>query len=104
MQGYKQEFKRAFKPFEVFGVAFSIFGLFPSITSILFYSIPNGGALSMVWGWLVASFFILCIGFSMAELASAAPTSGGVHFPPQIPTSYSDGESVLHSYIIGLTR
>lgn len=32
----------------------------------------------MVWGWLVASFFILLVGMSMAELASAAPTSGGV--------------------------
>ena len=32
----------------------------------------------MVWGWVVASLFILCIGMSMAELASAAPTSGGV--------------------------
>ena len=32
----------------------------------------------MVWGWLVASVFILLVGMSMAELASAAPTSGGV--------------------------
>lgn len=29
--GYKQEFKRAFKPIEVFGIGFSIIGLFPSI-------------------------------------------------------------------------
>lgn len=29
--GYKQEFKRHFTPFEVFGVAFSIIGIFPSI-------------------------------------------------------------------------
>ena len=28
--------------------------------------------------WVVASIFILCVGMSMAELASAAPTSGGV--------------------------
>jgi amino acid transporter len=28
--------------------------------------------------WAVASFFILIVGMSMAELASAAPTSGGV--------------------------
>ena len=76
--GYKQEFKRAFTMFETFGIAFSIVGLFPSIASVLFYAIPNGGAASMVWGWLVASSFILTIGMAMAELASAAPTSGGV--------------------------
>ncbi|KAN0124703.1 Amino acid/polyamine transporter I [Lactarius tabidus] len=78
--GYKQEFRRAFKPIEVFGIAFSIVGLLPSIASVLFYSLPNGGPAAMVWGWAVASFFILIVGMSMAELASAAPTSGGLYF------------------------
>ncbi|VDB94224.1 unnamed protein product [Peniophora sp. CBMAI 1063] len=78
--GYKQEFKRAFSPLEVFGIAFSIIGLLPSIASVLFYSIPNGGPVAMVWGWAVASVFILFVGMSMAELASAAPTSGGLYF------------------------
>ncbi|KAG5636078.1 hypothetical protein H0H81_009198 [Sphagnurus paluster] len=78
--GYKQEFKRAFAPLEVFGIAFSIIGLLPSIASVLFYGIPNGGGPAMVWGWAIASFFILMVGMSMAELASAAPTSGGLYF------------------------
>ncbi|KAF8064170.1 APC amino acid permease [Lyophyllum atratum] len=78
--GYKQEFKRAFTPLEVFGIAFSIIGLLPSIASVLFFAIPNGGGPAMVWGWAVASFFILLVGMSMAELASAAPTSGGLYF------------------------
>ncbi|KAF8662742.1 hypothetical protein AX16_001100 [Volvariella volvacea WC 439] len=78
--GYKQEFKRAFTPIEVFGIAFSIIGLLPSIASVLFYAIPNGGGPAMVWGWAVASIFILFIGLSMAELASSAPTSGGLYF------------------------
>ncbi|KAL0065445.1 hypothetical protein AAF712_007509 [Marasmius tenuissimus] len=78
--GYKQEFKRAFTPLEVFGVAFSIIGLLPSIASVLVYSLPNGGGPAMVWGWAVASIFILFVGLSMAELASAAPTSGGLYF------------------------
>ncbi|KIK56176.1 hypothetical protein GYMLUDRAFT_174701 [Collybiopsis luxurians FD-317 M1] len=78
--GYKQEFKRAFTPLEVFGIAFSIIGLLPSIASVLFYAIPNGGGPAMVWGWAVASIFILIVGMAMAELASAAPTSGGLYF------------------------
>ncbi|KAI0310735.1 amino acid transporter [Amylostereum chailletii] len=78
--GYKQEFQRAFSPIEVFGIAFSIIGLLPSISSVLFYSVPNGGPAAMVWGWAVASIFILIVGMSMAELASAAPTSGGLYF------------------------
>ncbi|KAF8606392.1 APC amino acid permease [Ceratobasidium sp. AG-I] len=78
--GYKQEFKRAFTPFEVFGIAFSIIALLPSIASSLVYAVPYGGPVSMVWGWLVASFFILFVGLALAELASAAPTSGGLYF------------------------
>ncbi|KAJ1307290.1 hypothetical protein OPQ81_001400 [Rhizoctonia solani] len=78
--GYKQEFKRTFSPFEVFGVAFSIISLVPSIASSLVYAMPNGGPASMVWGWLAASIFILFVGLAMAELASAAPTSGGLYF------------------------
>ncbi|EJC97506.1 amino acid transporter [Fomitiporia mediterranea MF3/22] len=78
--GYKQEFLRAFTPIEVFGVAFSIIGLLPSMASVLFYAIPNGGPSAMVWGWAVASLFILFVGMSMSELGSAAPTSGGLYF------------------------
>ncbi|KAI6032489.1 amino acid/polyamine transporter I [Pisolithus marmoratus] len=78
--GYKQEFKRAFTPLEVFGVSFSIIGLLPSIASVLFYALPNGGTSSMVWGWAVGSLFILTVGLSMAELGSAAPTSGGLYY------------------------
>ncbi|KAJ8594347.1 amino acid transporter [Rhizopogon salebrosus TDB-379] len=78
--GYKQEFRRSFTPLEVFGVAFSYIGLLPSTASVLFYAIPNGGPFAMVWGWAVASAFIMCIGLAMAELASAAPTSGGLYY------------------------
>ena len=76
--GYKQEFRREFAALEVFGIAFSIIGLLPSIASVLVYSLPNGDPVAMVWGWAVASLGVLSVGISMAELASAAPTSGGV--------------------------
>ena len=67
--GYRQEFRREFKPLvvrlshtradnssqthpglQVFGIAFSIIGLTPSIASVLFYSLPNGGGPAMIWG------------------------------------------------------
>lgn len=48
--GYKQEFKREFTPLEVFGVAFSCMGLFPSLASVLVYAIPNGGPLPWYGG------------------------------------------------------
>ena len=33
--GYKQEFRRHFTPIEVFGISFSIIGIFPSIACVL---------------------------------------------------------------------
>jgi hypothetical protein len=47
--GYKAELKREFTALEVFGVAFSIIGLLPSISSTLVYSMPNGGPVGMVF-------------------------------------------------------
>ena len=47
--GYKQELKRNFTMIEVFGIAFSIMGLLPSIASTLAYSIP-AGPVGLVWG------------------------------------------------------
>lgn len=46
--GYKQELRRNFSMIEVFGIAFSIMGLLPSIASTLSYSIP-AGPVGMVW-------------------------------------------------------
>ena len=64
---------------EVFGIAFSIMGLLPSIASTLAFSIPAGPA-GMVWGWFVASAFIFIVGLAMADLGSAMPTSGGLYW------------------------
>ena len=46
--GYKQELRRNFGLIEVFGIAFSIMGLLPSIASTLAYSLPAGPA-GLVW-------------------------------------------------------
>ncbi|KAI0360810.1 APC amino acid permease [Trametes cingulata] len=78
--GYKQEFKRAFNAIEVFGLGFSIIGLFPSIASVLVFAIPNGGPVALVWGWAVCSFFLMFVGLALAELGSSAPTSGGLYY------------------------
>jgi amino acid transporter len=80
MCGYKQEFKRSFSKLEVFGIAFSIMGVLPSIASTLLYSLPSGGPIAMVWGWLVTCFFIALSGLALGDLASSMPTSGGLYF------------------------
>ncbi|KAJ7659582.1 APC amino acid permease [Mycena polygramma] len=78
--GYKQELKREFTTLEMFGFGVSVSCVVPSIASVLFYSLPNGGPSAMVWGWATSSVFIMVIAMAMAELSSAAPTSGGVYY------------------------
>jgi amino acid transporter len=77
--GYKQELKRNFTAVEVFGIAFSIMGLLPSIASTLVFSLPAGPA-GMVWSWFLASGCIFIVGLAMADLGSAMPTSGGLYW------------------------
>ncbi|KIJ63944.1 hypothetical protein HYDPIDRAFT_91196 [Hydnomerulius pinastri MD-312] len=97
--GYKQEFRRAFTPLEVFGIAFSIIGLLPSIASVLASAMSNGGPVSMVWGWAFATCFILCIGMALGELASSAPTSGGLYYLTY--TLSSPGSRNILCWIVG---
>lgn len=66
--GYKQELRRNFTMIEVFGIAFSIMGLLPSIASTLSFTIP-AGPVGMVRFILKASkvFLVdmLCLGMGL---------------------------------------
>ncbi|KAL2048072.1 hypothetical protein ABVK25_011057 [Lepraria finkii] len=77
--GYKQELRRNFTMIEIFGIAFSIMGLLPSIASTLAYSIP-AGPVGLVWGWFIASGLIFVVGLAIADLGSAMPTAGGLYW------------------------
>lgn len=78
--GYRPELKRNFSKLETFGVAFSIMGVVPSIASTIFYNLPYGGPVGMIWGWIVAAALISTVGLAMGDLASAMPTSGGLYY------------------------
>ncbi|KAL2037137.1 hypothetical protein N7G274_010133 [Stereocaulon virgatum] len=78
--GYKPEFRREFSLWTTFCVSFAILGLLPSFASTLYYGMGYAGRPGMVWGWLIAMFFIQCVAMSMAELCSSMPTSGGLYY------------------------
>ncbi|KAF5093414.1 hypothetical protein D0Z00_004077 [Geotrichum galactomycetum] len=107
--GYKAELKRNFSVIEVFGVAFSIMSLVPSIASTIGMSMV-AGPVGMTWGWLLPSICILAVGASMAEMGSAMPTSGGLYwwtfkfFPKSVrkPLSFLAGYSNTLGLIGGL--
>jgi amino acid transporter len=99
--GYKQELKRRFSTFQIFGISYSIMGILPSVASIATTGL-NSGPTGFLWSWVIASLFILSIGISMSELASAIPTSGGLYYW----TFYYAPEKfrVPLSFLIGLTN
>lgn len=85
--GYRQELQRRYSTIQVFGIAFSIMGLVPSISSTILVGLESGPA-GLVWGWFLAGMFILCTGTSLTILALSIPTSGGLyyftlHFAPE---------------------
>ncbi|CDK25672.1 unnamed protein product [Kuraishia capsulata CBS 1993] len=99
--GYKAELKRTFSTFQIFGIAYSIMGLLPSIASTAGIGL-TAGASGLVWSWFVAGFFILLIGIGMSELSSAIPTSGGLYYWTHYyaPEKYR----IPVSFVIGLSN
>lgn len=78
--GYKPVFKREFGWLSTFSFAVSISGLFATTMTTFSYPLYAGGAAAAVWCWLIGGFGCLCLAFSVAELVSAYPTSGGLYY------------------------
>lgn len=99
--GYKEELARRYSTLQIFGVAFSIMGLLPSIATTMSIGLESGPA-GLVWGWLVSGFFIFTLGALMTVLGSSIPTSGGLYFY----THYFASEKFLVplSFVIGCSN
>lgn len=78
--GYKQELDRSWSSFSNFAISFSIISILAGCFTTFGQAWNNGGPVAISWGWPVISLFILLIGFTMSELVSAYPTSGGIYW------------------------
>ncbi len=78
--GYKQELKRGWSSFSNFAISFSIISVLAGCFTSYGQAFLNGGAVAISIGWPVIACLILCVAFSMSELASAMPTSGGIYY------------------------
>src|ERR1700726_3901134 len=78
--GYKQELKRGWSGFSNFAISFSIISVLAGCFTSYGQAFNNGGPVAISIAWPVISLFILCVAFSMAELASAYPTAGGIYY------------------------
>ncbi|MFT4010126.1 MAG: amino acid permease [Nocardioidaceae bacterium] len=78
--GYKQDLKRSWSSFSNFAISFSIISILAGCFTNYGAGFNNGGPISISWSWPILSLFILLIGFTMSELVSSYPTSGGIYW------------------------
>ncbi|KAK3941219.1 amino acid permease [Diplogelasinospora grovesii] len=99
--GYTPVFKREFSMWSCFSFALSISGLFGTVTTTFIYPLMAGGAASAIWCWLIAGAGALCLALSIAEIASAYPTSGALYFTIKylVPPEYVPGIAWLDGWL-----
>jgi len=78
--GYKQDLNRSWSGFSNFAISFSIISILAGCFTNYGAGFNNGGPISISWSWPILSALILLIGFTMSELVSAYPTSGGIYW------------------------
>ena len=78
--GYAQELKRGWSGFSNFAISFSIISVLAGCFTSYGQAFNNGGPVAISIAWPIISLLVLCVAFSMAELASAYPTAGGIYF------------------------
>ena len=78
--GYAQQLFREMGGFSNFAISFSIISILTGAVLLFGHGLKFSGPIINTVGWPVVSFFTLCVAASMAELASAYPTAGGLYY------------------------
>jgi amino acid transporter len=78
--GYGQQLFREMGGFSNFAISFSIISILTGAVLLFGYGLKFAGPIINSVGWPIVSLFTLCVAASMAELASAYPTAGGLYF------------------------
>jgi amino acid transporter len=78
--GYAQELLRSMGGFSNFAISFSIISILTGAIILFNYGLTLGGPAASGLGWLIVTLFTLPIAATMAEIASAYPTAGGLYY------------------------
>ena len=78
--GYAQELFRTMGGFSNFAISFTIISILTGAVILFDYGLAWGGPAASTIGWPLVSVFTLLIAASMAEIASAYPTAGGLYY------------------------
>ncbi|KAJ5290780.1 Amino acid/polyamine transporter I [Penicillium angulare] len=78
--GYTPELARNRSIWQVTFMCFILSSVPYGLSTTLYYPLAAGGPANIIWGWVLVSFLILCVGISLAEITSVYPTAGGVYY------------------------
>jgi amino acid transporter len=78
--GYAQELFRTMGGFSNFAISFSIISILTGAIILYNYGLALGGPAANGIGWPLVTVFTLMIAATMAEIASAYPTAGGLYY------------------------
>src|SRR5918993_3482982 len=78
--GYAQQLYREMGGFSNFAISFSIISVLTGAVLLYGYGLKLAGPIVNSVGWPVVSLLTLAVAASMAEIASAYPTAGGLYF------------------------
>src|SRR5437762_6961657 len=77
--GYKQELARRMSGFSNFAISLSIICILAGGITSFHVGLCSAGGASIGLGWPLVCLFSLCVAGSMAQVASAFPTAGGLY-------------------------
>jgi amino acid transporter len=77
--GYAQQLLRDMGGFSNFAISFSVISILTGGVTLYGTGLTSGGPVVMGIGWPLVTLFVLFVAASMAELASAIPTSGALY-------------------------
>jgi amino acid transporter len=66
--------------FQNFAISFTIISILAGCLTSYALGFEHGGPVSIIWGWLLVGLMSTIIALSMAEIASAYPTAGGLYY------------------------
>ena len=78
--GYRQQLLREMGGFSNFAISFSIISILTGAVLLYGYGLKFAGPIVNSVGWPLVSLFTMAVAASMAEIASAYPTAGGLYY------------------------
>jgi amino acid transporter len=78
--GIQPQLTRRMTGFGNFAVSFSVISVLSGCMTLFGYGMITGGPAVMLWGWAGVGFMVMFVGWALAEVTSAYPTSGALFF------------------------